>query len=149
MSLSDLKLTKHPSRRINPITRRDGIDDEPCLESKLMFTSKIEFSPSDLRDDSNYKFLTTRLQNFFEITESRLSGLRLAITNEDSASVTSIAHQITEQAGKFGALDMMKTGVAIQMLGRRDMFQKAEQLLDTLMEDFEKMRQNSYRRLES
>lgn len=80
----------------------------------------------------NLFHLATRLISYSEACEERLVGLRRAIAAGDGAQVETLAHALTDYTLKIGALNLMKLCIALQMVGRRGLFPKANLLLDEL-----------------
>lgn len=95
-----------------------------------------------LKDDQNLLYLAARLQNYSELTEARMGSLRQAIEQDDGEAVADIAHALSDSTAKIGAIRMMKLCIALQMLGRRGLVQKARELLAELEAEYERFKEN-------
>lgn len=94
-----------------------------------------------LRGDANLLYLTERVQNYSELAEARLHSLRLAIDAQNGSSVVDVAHALTDATAKLGSVRMMRLAIALQMLGRRQLFAQAKTLADELQQEFESFKE--------
>ncbi len=95
-----------------------------------------------LQDDQNLIYLAARLQNYSELTQARLDGLRGALVANDAAGIESFAHALSDSTAKMGAIKMMKLCIGLQMLGRRGLVKKAEELFAELEAEFAAFKEN-------
>jgi HPt (histidine-containing phosphotransfer) domain-containing protein len=91
--------------------------------------------------DENLLFLTARVKNFYSVMEARIEGLRSAISQGDTECVAEVAHEMTQDTGKVGAIKMMRLCIALQMLGRRGLLDNAENLMDDLVKEYEQVKE--------
>jgi HPt (histidine-containing phosphotransfer) domain-containing protein len=94
-----------------------------------------------LRYDQNLVYLTARLQNYSDVTEARMLSLSQAIDEKDHDSAADLAQALTDSTGKLGAIRMMKLCIALQMLARRGLTDKAQSLFAELQGEYERFKQ--------
>lgn len=92
---------------------------------------------NSVEKDENLRFLTTRVQNFHTVTEARLEGLKQALEAENAVLVGEIAHAMSKDTGKVGAIKMMRLCIGLQMLARREAMDKAKSILLDLVGEYE------------
>ncbi len=104
-------------------------------------SSYIERVLTNLRYDKNLIYLAARLQNYSELTDARMISLRQAITESDAAGIADLAQALTDSTAKLGAIRMMKLCIALQMLGRRGLIEKAGLVLAELEAEYDRFKQ--------
>jgi hypothetical protein len=82
--------------------------------------------------DENLSFIHNKVMNFHSLTNTSIEGLKAAITEGDMDEVANVAHKMTRDSGKVGAIKMMRLCIAMQMVGRRGMLESAEMILKDL-----------------
>ena len=96
---------------------------------------------SDLKTDENLLYLAARLQNYSDLTGSRIESLRQAIETGDGNEIEDVAHALSDSTAKIGAIRMMKLCIAMQMLGRRGLVHKARTLMTELDGEYERFKE--------
>jgi HPt (histidine-containing phosphotransfer) domain-containing protein len=96
----------------------------------------------NLRDDKNLIYLAARLQNYSEVTDARMVSLKAALLSANADAVTDIAHALTDSTAKLGAIRMMKLCIALQMMGRRNLLDRATELFAELETEYDRFKQN-------
>lgn len=104
-------------------------------------SSYIERVLSGLRYDKNLVYLAARLQNYSEITDARMTSLSQAIGESDHAQTAELAQALTDSTGKLGAIRMMKLSIALQMLARRGLTERAKTVFQELELEYERFKQ--------
>ncbi len=82
--------------------------------------------------DDNLQLIQSKVGDFHGLADTGFRGLKAAIENGDMDAVASVAHKMTQDTGKVGAIRMMRLCIAMQMLGRRGMLENANKLLNDL-----------------
>jgi hypothetical protein len=94
-----------------------------------------------MRDDQNMIYLAARLQNYAEVTDARLNSLRLAVAEGNATAIGEIAHALTDSTAKLGAIPMMKLCIALQMVSRRGLIDKARDLVAELESEYARFKE--------
>ena len=95
-----------------------------------------------LQDDQNLGYLAARLRNYSDLTDTRIEGLRRALEASDASGVESFAHALSDCTAKIGAIRMMKLCIGLQMLGRRGLMKKAQELFEELEREYLAFKEN-------
>lgn len=97
---------------------------------------------SHLHDDQNMIYLASRLRSYAEQTDARLSSLKDAIVTRDGNAIADLAHALTDATARLGAIRMMKLCIALQMVGRRGLVEKASELVGELEVEYARFKEN-------
>jgi hypothetical protein len=139
-----MKATSQQKQTIEP-EARGGTTTDVAFRSSAANTERgstyIEKVLSGLRYDKNLVYLAARLQNYSDLTEARMMSLSQAITERDHAAAGELAQALTDSTGKLGAIRMMKLCIALQMLARRGLTEKAKTVFQELELEYGRFKQ--------
>jgi HPt (histidine-containing phosphotransfer) domain-containing protein len=95
-----------------------------------------------LSGDENLLYLSARVENYAQLTEARMEALRGALSAGEADTVAVVAHALTDSATRIGAIKMMKLGISLQMLGRRNLMEAARRVFAELEQEYGEFKQN-------
>jgi HPt (histidine-containing phosphotransfer) domain-containing protein len=95
-----------------------------------------------LSGDENLLYLSARVENYAQLTEARMEALRGALAAGEAGTVAVVAHALTDSATRIGAIKMMKLGISLQMLGRRNLMDAAARVFAELEQEYGEFKQN-------
>jgi HPt (histidine-containing phosphotransfer) domain-containing protein len=91
-----------------------------------------------LQDDANYQTLSLRMKSFTAEADSLLLSIKSALQGDDREQLAAVAHTLTEQSGRLGAMQLMKIGIALQMLSRSGLMEQVAKLVDELEVEYDR-----------
>jgi len=106
-----------------------------------MKSAMTRSSTSDARRGAT-AHLANRMTSYAGACEESLAGLRHAIAAGDGSQIETLAHALTDCTLRIGALNLMKLCIALQMVGRRGLFPKANVLLDELETEYGRFKES-------
>lgn len=112
------------------------IGQQQCLDPRL---AKLF---ERLSGDENLLYLSARVENYAQLTEARMEALRGALDAGEADTVAVVAHALTDSATRIGAIKMMKLGISLQMLGRRNLMEAAVRVFAELEREYGEFKQN-------
>ena len=89
--------------------------------------------------DGEPDLLAELVELFVEDASARLESLREALNVGDADSIAKTAHALKGSAGNLGASRMTRVAAQLETLGRSGNLESAEDLLEQLRDEFEKV----------
>jgi hypothetical protein len=130
---------------INQVPYEVGqFSDDNAVQSHTQMLRYVESTLANLSGDENYMYIANRLQGFVDFTDYCLGLLECSIEENDFDSIHDTARDLTEFCGRIDAMNMMRTSIALQMMGRRKLLDRAQELLRDLVSEYGRLRQDLF-----
>jgi HPt (histidine-containing phosphotransfer) domain-containing protein len=94
-----------------------------------------------LKEAMGADFLPELIQSYFEETPGLLSKLQQALVARDSDAFRQAAHSIKSTSNSFGALEFGALAKELEMMGREGKLENAPGKVESLVKDYELIRQ--------
>ena len=152
--LNTFKQSADGSRIVVPEARRGGTatvikigksEKDARLPDSEDGNTYLDFVMNKLSTDENYRYLAARLKDIKLQADQRMDALKDAIDGGDAEDVAISARELTDYVGRVGAIRMMRMCIAMQMLGRRGMLEKARSLMSDIEMEYSRVKDGHVR----